>query len=134
MNGRRVLVVDDTAGAAKITARLLELLGYHVEVAYAGRSAIEQSRSFRPEIVVLDVSLPDMDGYAVAGELRLLSETKSALIVALTGHSDESHRLRALAAGFDEFLVKPADVNSLKDLAAHPKLSTRPDPQVCLTP
>jgi DNA-binding response OmpR family regulator len=133
MTGRRVLVVDDTAGAAKITARLMELLGYEVEVAHAGRSAIEQSRTFRPEIVMLDVTLPDMDGYEVAGELRLLSETKDALIVALTGHSDESHRIRALAAGFDEFLVKPADVNLLKDLASHPKLP-RNDKQPCLSP
>jgi CheY-like chemotaxis protein len=132
MGGRRVLVVDDTAGAAKITARLLELLGYEVETAGAGRSAIEQSRSFRPEIIMLDVSLPDMDGFQVAGELRLLAETKGALIVALTGYGDDDYRSRALAAGFDEYLVKPADVNSLRDLAIHPKLPAA-DKQPCLS-
>jgi CheY-like chemotaxis protein len=124
MTGRRVLVVDDTAGAAKITARLLQLLGHEVEVAHAGRAAIEQSRSFRPEIIMLDVSLPDIDGFEVAGQLRLLAETKGALIVALTGHSDDGYRKRAQQAGFDEFLVKPADVNSLRCLGTHPKLHT----------
>jgi CheY-like chemotaxis protein len=122
--GRRILVVDDTAGAAKITARLLQLLGHKVEVAHAGRAAIERSRSFCPEIIMLDVSLPDMDGFEVAGQLRLLAETKGALIVALTGHSDDGYRLRAQQAGFDEFLVKPADVNSLRCLGTHPKLPT----------
>jgi CheY-like chemotaxis protein len=71
---------------------------------------------------MLDVSLPDMDGFEVAGQLRLLAETKGALIVALTGHSDDGYRTRAQQAGFDEFLVKPADVNSLRCLGAHPKL------------
>ncbi len=122
MSGRRILVVDDTASAAKITARLLTLLGYDVQVAHAGRSALEQCRSFRPEIVLLDVSLPDMDGFQVAMQVRQLEETKEALIVALTGHSEDTHRDRALGAGFDEYLVKPADANSLRQLASHPKL------------
>lgn len=122
MSGRRVLVVDDTAGSAKITARLLELLGHKVEIAFAGQAALEQSQRFHPEIVVLDVALPDMDGYEVAGQMRLLAETKGALIVALTGYNDEMHRRRALDAGFDEYLVKPADVNTFRRLANHPKL------------
>ncbi len=122
MTGRRVLVVDDTAGAAKITAKLLELLGHTVEIAHTGRSAIDQCPVFRPEIVMLDVSLPDVDGFEVAGRMRLLSETKDALIVALTGHNEDSHRRRARAAGIDEYLVKPVDMNSLKRLADHPKL------------
>lgn len=121
-SGRRVLVVDDTAGAAKMTARLMELLGYKVEIAHAGRTAIEQSRTFRPEIIMLDVSLPDMDGFEVAGQLRLLAETKASLIVALTGHGDDDHRQRARQAGFDEYFVKPADAESLRRLATHPKL------------
>ncbi len=122
MAGRRVLVVDDTPGAAKITAKFLELLGHTVEIAYTGQAAIEQCQVFRPEIVMLDVTLPDIDGFEVARQMRLRDETKDALIVALTGHDEDSHRAYAQAAGINEYLLKPVDVNSLRRLADHPKL------------
>lgn len=123
MAGRRILVVDDMAGSAKITARLLQMLGHEVQVAHAGGIAIDHCRSFQPEIVMLDVSLPDMDGFKVAVELRLLAETKGALIVALTGHGEDAYRRRAQEAGIDEYLLKPADVNTLRRLGSHPKLT-----------
>jgi CheY-like chemotaxis protein len=74
-----------------------------------------------------------MDGFQVAGELRGMAETKDSLIVALTGYSDDECRRRALAAGFDEYLVKPADANSFRELALHPKLPGRDEKQTCLT-
>jgi CheY-like chemotaxis protein len=126
MTGRRILVVDDTAGAAKITARLLQVLGHEVEVAHAGQAALDRCRSFRPEIVMLDVTLPDMDGFQVAFEMRQLRETQGSLIVALTGHSGDDYRQRARDAGFDEYLVKPADAQAIRQLAVHPKLTAEP--------
>jgi CheY-like chemotaxis protein len=109
----RVLVVDDNVDAALTLAEAVRLDGHEVHVAHDGASALELSRSFVPEVVLLDIGLPGIDGYEVVRHLRERPETRGALIVALTGFGQETDRQRALAAGFDDHLVKPVDLETV---------------------
>ncbi len=120
---RRVLIVDDAAGIATITARLFALIGHETMVALNGKSALETHREFASEIVLLDLVLPDMSGFDVARAIREADSVRRTLIVAQTGHADQENRQKAFDAGFDEYLVKPVDVADLKKLGSHPKLS-----------
>jgi PAS domain S-box-containing protein len=115
---RRVLVVDDNADAAESLAVLLRLDGHEVCTAHDGAAALETARGFRPEVVVLDIGLPRMDGYQVARRLRAEVGLTEALVVALTGYGQEEDRRRAEQAGFDAHLVKPADPEVLQRLLA----------------
>ena len=124
---RRVLVVEDTAGIARMTAILLEKLGHLPAIALDGSTAIEKYKEIRPEIVVLDLTLPDISGLEVTKEIRRIDMNDETLIVALTGHSDQKTRRLAKQSGCDEFLVKPIDIRDLKKLATHPKLMTTND-------
>ena len=121
-HARRVLIVEDTAGIARITAILFEHLGHQPAIALDGATAIEKFKDLRPEIVVLDLTLPDMSGLEVTREIRKLDPNDSTLIVALTGHDDEEHRQQAKECGCDKYLVKPVDVDQLELLTTHPKL------------
>src|SRR5262249_14722787 len=123
----RILVVDDNPDAGDTLARLLELNGHEVRLARDGPTALEAARDFRPEIVLLDIGLPRMDGYEVARRLREQPGTKHALLVALTGYCQEEDRRRSQAAGFDHHLVKPADPGVLQRLLAEMP-EQRPDP------
>jgi CheY-like chemotaxis protein len=119
-----VLIVDDSVGAAKILARLIRHLGPHtIEVAHDGPSAIERAETFQPEIMLLDIGLPKMDGFTVARKLRENGGLNGALLVALTGYGQEEDRRRSKEAGFDEHVVKPVAVETLRQLLSHPKLS-----------
>jgi len=122
MQSRRVLVVDDAAGIAKITARLFTMLGHKPMIALNGKSAIEVFREYTPEIVVLDLLLPDMSGFDVARAIREIDVENRTLIAAQTGNTDSENRRKAEEAGFDEYLVKPVDVAELKKLGTHRKL------------
>jgi CheY-like chemotaxis protein len=113
-----VLVVDDNADAAESLAVLLRLEGHEVCTAHDGAAALEAARGFRPEVVVLDIGLPRMDGYQVARRLRAEVGLTEALVVALTGYGQEEDRRRAEQAGFDAHLVKPADPVVLQGLLA----------------
>jgi two-component system OmpR family response regulator len=113
---RRVLVVDDNVDAANSIAQLLELLGHRVRCVYDGPSALSATDDFRPEIVVLDIGLPGMDGYEVARRLRDRRDFKSTPIVAVTGYSQEEDRARSREAGFSEHLAKPVDPEMLHNL------------------
>ena len=116
---RRVLVVDDNQDAADILARCLaRVMGQEVEVAYDGPKAVAIAREFRPEVVLLDIGLPGMDGYEVAERLRGGPETGDALVIALTGWGQEEDRRRSKAAGIDFHLVKPVDLNAIGVLIA----------------
>jgi CheY-like chemotaxis protein len=113
--GRRVLVVDDNEAAASMLALLLDRLGARkVEVATDGVAAVSKARELLPDLVLLDLGLPGMDGYQVARELRCSRELDRAVLVALTGYGQEQDRLRSREAGFDEHLVKPATVEDLQ--------------------
>ncbi|MDI1476235.1 ATP-binding protein [Polyangium sp. y55x31] len=108
----RVLVVDDNQDAAVLLAEALRAAGYETRVAFDGPSGLEIGRTFRPEIAVLDIGLPVMDGYELAERLRELSPPPLRLL-ALSGYAQPGDRDRARAAGFHEHLVKPVDMKTL---------------------
>ena len=110
----RVLVVDDNHDAAHSVADLLALGGHEVRTAADGREALSVAEHFSPEVVVLDIGLPILDGYEVAARLRTMDGTRGALLLALTGYGQQEDRDRAEAAGFDHHFVKPADPVALQ--------------------
>lgn len=124
---RRILIVDDNEGAVKLLSRLLNRLGGH-EVAQAlnGAAALAQFKQFQPEVVLLDIGLPGMNGHEVAQRIRAMPGGGQALLVALTGYGEEEDRQKSFAAGFDEHLVKPASADTLTALFSHSKLLSRP--------
>src|SRR5205823_1272554 len=118
---RRVLVVDDNMDAADSTAALLRLLGHTVHTVYDGTSVVDAVRSFRPDVVFLDIGLPGMSGFDVATLLREQPENASLLLVAVTGYGQDEHRRRAREAGFNYHLVKPVDPAELHKLLCQPQ-------------
>jgi PAS domain S-box-containing protein len=124
----RILVVDDNVDAADSLAALLELENHEVEVAYGSADALERFARFKPAIVLLDIGLPDMDGYEVARRIRALSEVDPPRLIALTGYGQAEDRRRAKEAGFDSHLVKPVEFPALKralaDSPAAPRSET----------
>jgi CheY-like chemotaxis protein len=114
--GGRVLVVDDNADAAETLARLLALVGWEARTAADGVQALHTVEAFAPDVALLDIGLPGMDGYELARRLRGHANARSTLIVALTGYGRDPDRARALAAGFDEHLVKPVAAERLFEL------------------
>jgi PAS domain S-box-containing protein len=112
----RVLVVDDNVDAANAVGHLLELQGHHVSVAYDGPGALAAAAATPPELVLLDIGLPGMDGYAVAARLREAGHR--AVLVALTGYGQDEHLRRSNEAGFDHHLVKPLDYAVLGKITA----------------
>ena len=110
---RRVLIVDDHVDSAEMLAALLELDGHSVELAHDGRAALSAAQAFGPDFVLLDIGLPDLDGYDVIQELRSMPGVAAATIVATTGYGREEDRTRCLEAGFDEHLTKPVDAEAL---------------------
>ena len=122
---RRVLVVDDNVDAAKSLARVLTRLhGQEVRVVHDGFAALATAGEFRPEVILLDIGLPGMDGYEVATRLRQRPEFGRTLIAALTGWGQESDVARSRASGIDHHLVKPANPEAIRDLLA----GSRPQP------
>ncbi|HEY7215786.1 MAG TPA: ATP-binding protein, partial [Thermoanaerobaculia bacterium] len=116
---RRCLVIEDHEDAAESLALLLRLDGHETEVAFTADEGLEKARRFRPDVVLCDIGLPGaMDGYGVARALRENEETRSAYLIALTGYGQEEDRRRALEAGFDTHLTKPADLDMLRRLLA----------------
>jgi two-component system CheB/CheR fusion protein len=121
-----VLVVDDNRDAADTLALILELTGHAVRTAADGPAGLRAAAEFRPDVVLLDIGMPGMDGYEVARRLRADLAVDGALLVALTGYGTEADRRRSAAAGCDAHLVKPVDPDELMTLiAAAPR---RPGP------
>jgi PAS domain S-box-containing protein len=112
----RVLVVDDNRDAAETLEILLGMLGLQTRSVYDGHQALSAAREFLPDVILLDIGLPGMDGYEVAHALRADARLAHTRIVALTGWGSEQDRDRALAAGFDHHLTKPVDPAVLEDL------------------
>jgi PAS domain S-box-containing protein len=110
----RILVIEDHRDAAESLRTLLEILGHEVRVAFTGREGVEAALAWRPEVVVSDIGLPELDGYEVARRLRNETGFKNLLLVALTGYNGDDDRRRSKNAGFDHHLVKPADVGELE--------------------
>jgi PAS domain S-box-containing protein len=116
VGGRRVLVVDDNADSATSLAVLLELSGHTTATAFDGPSAVAEAERFRPDVVLLDISLPKFDGHEVALRIRNLPWGKGVTIIALTGWAQEEDRRRSAAAGIDHHMVKPVDYEALTRL------------------
>ncbi len=122
---RRILVVDDNVDAATSLARLLSrLMGQEVRVAHDGPSALEVAEEFRPDLVLLDIGMPGMDGHEVARRLRGRPEFERTLLVALTGWGQEQDRKKSSESGIDCHLVKPVDPAALGALLAGPDRAT----------
>jgi signal transduction histidine kinase len=109
----RILVVDDHAGSASTLATLLRMLGHEVEIAHNGHDALDQAGRFRPGIAILDIGLPDMNGYELAARLLQLPETKHSTLVALTGYGQDEDRRRSAEAGFHHHVIKPVERETL---------------------
>jgi signal transduction histidine kinase/CheY-like chemotaxis protein len=109
----RILVVEDNLDSAESLRMFLELFGHGVTLAHTGPDGVEAAKALRPDVVLCDIGLPGMDGFAVAGTLRRHPETAATRLIAVTGYGQEEDRRRALSAGFDVHLVKPVDPQKL---------------------
>jgi len=121
----RILVVDDLAASAETLMTLLEMEGFEVKVASEGVSALKIAEDFRPDVVLLDIGLPGMNGFEVAHRLRNQVWSRDMLLIALTGYGEAESRSRSTQAGFDFHMVKPADVNLLLSMLADPQQARR---------
>lgn len=110
---RRVLVVDDNRDAAETLALLLKYLGYETAVAFGGQQAMQLLDAYQPEVVLLDISMPDMDGFETAAHIKAHPDAARIVLVALTGYGLREDRRRTREAGFDAHLAKPVDVAEL---------------------
>ena len=117
-SGCRVLVVDDNVDAAQSMAKLLERTGHAARLAYDGPSALQAAIDYRPEVVLLDIGLPGLDGYQVAERIRQHATLKNIVLVALTGYGQDTDRQRSQEAGFDHHLVKPSDFDEIEKILA----------------
>ena len=115
---RRILVVDDNRDSATTLAMLLELTGNETHTAYDGLAAVEAAETFRPNVILLDIGLPKLNGYEAARKIREQPWGKSMVLVALTGWGQEDDRRKSREAGFDGHLVKPVDLADLTKLLA----------------
>ncbi|MES2658001.1 MAG: PAS domain-containing protein [Verrucomicrobiota bacterium] len=111
----RLLIVDDNKDAAETMAMLQKLRGHVTRTAHTGPDAVSMAVGFLPEVILLDIGLPGMDGFEVARKLRTMPEMRNTFLVALTGYGTDTDRELAKAAGFDEHLAKPADLNLLRE-------------------
>lgn len=110
---RRVLIVDDNTDLAEAMSKLLHICGFTTTTAYSGQVALERARSFRPDIILTDIGLPDMDGYELAWNLRTDPTMKQAMMIAISAGSIDTRAPYAQEANFDHFLIKPVDLVSL---------------------
>jgi PAS domain S-box-containing protein len=117
----RILVVDDNEDAAAMIAMLLDAMGHHVMVEHSSRKALERIKHDVPQVCVLDIGLPEMNGIELAKRLRAEPETANALLIAVTGYGQAEDRQQTKAAGFDHHLIKPADINRLSAILANVK-------------
>ena len=121
----RILVVDDLAASAETLMTLLEMEGFEVRIAHEGQAALAMAREFHPDVVLLDIGLPGMNGFEVAHGLRAQPESRDALLIALTGYGEAESRNRSAQAGFDFHMTKPADVNLLLTMLSNPQEARR---------
>ncbi|OON62026.1 hypothetical protein B0920_00565 [Massilia sp. KIM] len=123
--GVRVLLVDDNADAAQMLATLLELSGHRVSVEYDGQGALARAAAERPDVTLLDIGLPDIDGHELARRMKAMPEAAKTVLVALTGYGQPDDLRRAQDAGFDHHMVKPADLSRLLALLEEVKARRR---------
>jgi DNA-binding response OmpR family regulator len=126
----RVLLVDDYPDAAEVASMLLTIYGHDCRIAHSGQEALRVADEFDPQIVVLDISLPDVSGYDVARELRRRWGGRPLHLAAVTGWGQPKDRARAFDAGFDQHLVKPTDAAKLKSIIQLAERDQEPEPAV----
>jgi CheY-like chemotaxis protein len=114
-----ILIVDDNADAADMMAMYLGSVGHQLHVAYEGHRGLALAKEAAPDVLLLDIGLPDIDGYQLARRIRALPQTAHATLIALTGYGQDADRKRSIAAGFDHHLTKPVDVAALLRLLAN---------------
>jgi len=114
----RILVVDDNVDAAEMMAEILSSMGHEVSVAHDGAAGLAQFLSFGPELAILDLGLPEIDGYALARQVRADPRFAATPLVALSGYAQQEDLERSRAAGFTYHLAKPADWNRLEAILA----------------
>ncbi|MFL5241779.1 MAG: response regulator [Gemmataceae bacterium] len=115
---QRILIIEDNCDSASTLRALLECYGHHVETAHSGPAGVRAAREFRPDVVLCDLGLPEMDGFQVAGVLRRDPITASSRLIAVSGYGQEEDRRRSKDAGFDLHLTKPVDPATLQSLLA----------------
>lgn len=133
----RLLLVDDNVDSSRTLAMLLELSGHTVDVVHSGAAALERVAKVRPDCMLLDIGMPDMNGYEVARRLRAERQFEGMHLVALTGYGREYDRRQAEAAGIDHYLIKPVDYEKLQQLLdafALPRAAPRPAAEASATP
>lgn len=113
---RRVLIIDDNVDAASLLSMFVSAFGHQAEVANTGRAGLQIAQDFHPDIVFLDIGMPEMSGYEVAVALRQLPTLEHVYIAAVTGWNDASTCAKVISAGFDLHLTKPAAVESILDV------------------
>ena len=112
----RVLVVDDDHDCADSLSMLVRQWGYDVQTAYNGSAALEMMRTRQPDVALVDLAMPKMDGCWLARRLRQQTRFNHTLLIAITGYADQAHRLLCDEAGFDHCLIKPIELAGLKNL------------------
>jgi CheY-like chemotaxis protein len=110
---KRILIVDDNSQAADVASELLDLYGYQTAVAYGGQQGLQAAQSFAPDVILLDLGMPGMDGFQVAAELRARPDLRNVALVAFSAWGDAGTRQRTRAAGFDLHLTKPASLEEI---------------------
>lgn len=115
-HSHRVLVVDDNVASAKTLGWTLELIGHEITLAHDAEAALATAKTFKPNVILLDIGLPGMNGYELCRRLRENPDTKDTIIIAQTGWGQKEHRQRSQEAGFNHHLVKPVDMSTLREL------------------
>jgi two-component system CheB/CheR fusion protein len=118
VGAKRVLVVDDNADQLTALAGNLRLEGYSIEAAFNGLEALKMAKDWRPDFVLLDIGLPDLDGYEVARRMRAVPEIRGTKLIAVTAHGSESDLAQAREVGFDGHITKPVELRKLLSMMA----------------
>src|SRR5687768_8576268 len=111
---RSVLIVEDDADSREILMELVSMLGHEAATAATGAEALQRAGEKSPDITFVDIGLPDVDGYEVARRIRQHPHANKTYLIALTGYSDPYERKNAESAGFDEYIVKPLELDELR--------------------
>jgi len=115
-NAMRVMIVEDNEALAQTTGWLVEMLGYDYRLASNGKQAIEMAREYQPDVMMLDIGLPGMNGYELCQALKPMPELANTVFIAQTGWGESEHRRLTREAGFDHHLVKPLYLEALQSL------------------
>lgn len=124
LDSKRILVVDDNQDSARTLSMMLQLMGHETRLAYDGLEAVETAATCNPDIILLDIGLPKLNGYEVCRQIREQPGGDAILIAALTGWGQDEDRCRSRDAGFDRHLVKPVDIATLQEFVAKRRIAT----------